>query len=278
MVHVSAWYRPAKLLHHFRGVRLKALSSTLGLETPGLPSTGHLLRFSRQVEALRGWTLQIWLLWVDHKICSTTNSAVEMLGTREILRVHIRISSWPSQSSSQQWRLPFIPQFRSRSQTCMRAGPAPHRVRWVFKKSQLLLFSNPGLSSCCIFTFFLILPDVYGQSLVRVARVWSQMRIFCTSTRRSRSTAMAWWRSSSGVPHTQPETKHWAQHIEQKYHKKHYRIVFKLPVGLCFTCLPVKWIVSLLDGSKMELWVQRKGPRGMAAEVKVRNVLKMSAC
>ena len=37
MVHVSPCYRPAKLLHHFRGVRLKALSSTLALETPGLP-------------------------------------------------------------------------------------------------------------------------------------------------------------------------------------------------------------------------------------------------
>ena len=38
MVYVSACYRPAKLLHHFCGVKLKALSSTLGLETPGLPS------------------------------------------------------------------------------------------------------------------------------------------------------------------------------------------------------------------------------------------------
>lgn len=72
-----------------------------------------------------------------------------MLRTREILRVHIRISSWPSQSSSQQWRLPFIPQFRSRSQTCMRAGPAPHRVNKIC--IFLSLFSNPGVYwSCCI--------------------------------------------------------------------------------------------------------------------------------
>ena len=141
-----------------------------------------------------------------------------MLRTREILGVHIRISSWPSQSSSQQWRLPFIPQFRSRSQTCMRAGPAPQWVR-VFKKISTSPVFKSWFVLILLYLYILhILPDVYRNLLSELPGFGAR----CGSSAHPPAVAVPPpWRDEGHPPECLTRNQ-----------KKHCRIVFKLQVGL----------------------------------------------